>query len=216
MEMKKIVILATLLAGFAGFAQTTTTTTTTTIDGKTTTASETTNYDKRVTVSAFGSFPELNQAGISVEFLGNKKTKSMNEKSFSFYSSKIVNVAYGMMKYDVNAFGVDEVDGEGFVVELGQRTYFLGKNSGPYLGNYLSYGRISFDEDTPFGNFDGTYSYFSLFSPEAGYKIKAGPVAIDPFVGIMWKLEIKGKGDIDNKNVDEWVPRIGLKIGYEF
>ncbi|RZJ72172.1 hypothetical protein [Flavobacterium sp.] len=211
--MKRLLILTGLFAFSAGFAQTTTTTTTTTIDGKTTTASETTVYDKKVTVSAFGSFPELNQVGLSVEFLGNKKTKAMNDKSFSFYSSKIVNVAYGMMEYDIPG---GEIDGKGFVVEIGQRTYFLGKNSGPYLGNYLSYGRISFDDDFGPGADDGTYSYFSLFSPELGYKIKAGPVAIDPFIGVMWKLEIKGEGYIDNKNVDEWVPRIGLKIGYEF
>ncbi|NUY79458.1 hypothetical protein HUK80_01010 [Flavobacterium sp. MAH-1] len=215
--MKKVLIFAAFVATSVGFAQSTTTTTTTTnVDGKTHTASETTTYDKKVTVSAFGSFPELNQVGVSVEFLGNQKTKSMDAKSFSFYSSKIVNVAYGMMKYDVNVPAVDDIDGQGFVVELGQRTYFLGKNSGPYLGNFLSYGRISYDDD--FGVFgdDGTYSYFSFFSPEAGYKIKAGPVAIDPFVGIMWKLEIKGQGYIDNKNVEEWVPRVGLKIGYEF
>lgn len=215
--MKKVLIFAAFVTTSIGFAQTTTTTTTTTnTDGKTHTASETTIYDKKVTVSAFGSFPELNQVGLSVEFLGNQKTKSMDAKSFSFYSSKIVNVAYGMMKYDVNAFGIDDIDGQGFVVELGQRTYFLGKNSGPYLGNFLSYGRISYDDDIPFLGDDGTYSYFSFFSPEAGFKIKAGPVAIDPFVGIMWKLEIKGQGYIDNKNVEEWVPRVGLKIGYEF
>ncbi|WP_191018871.1 hypothetical protein [Flavobacterium selenitireducens] len=215
--MRKVLMFATFLAFCPGFAQTTTTTTTTTTnDGKTHTASETSVYDKNVTVSAFGSFPELNQVGLSVEFLGNKKTKAMDSKSFSFYSSKVVNVAYGMMKYDVNVPGIDDLEGEGFVVELGQRTYFMGRNSGPYLGNFLSYGRISYDDDFGIFGDEGTYSYFSFFSPEAGYKIKLGPVAVDPFVGIMWKLEIKGKGYIDNRNVDEWVPRLGLKIGYEF
>lgn len=216
--MKKILVFTALFAWASSIAQTTTTTTTTTIhDGKTHTASETSAYDGNVTVSAFGSFPELNQAGISVEFMGNKKTKSMNDKSFSFYSSKIVNVAYGMMKYEQALPIVDDIDidGQGFVVELGQRTYFMGKNSGPYLGNYISYGRISFDDETILGD-DGVYSYFSLFSPEVGFKAKLGPVAIDPFVGIMWKIEVKGQGYIDNRNVDEWVPRIGLKIGYEF
>ena len=210
-------MFAAFLSASAGFAQTVTTTTTTTNgEGETHTASQTSVYDKKVTVSAFGSFPELNQAGLSVEFLGNTKTKAMDSKSFSFYSSKVVNVAYGMMDYDVNVPGVDDLEGKGFVVELGQRTYFLGKNSGPYLGNFLSYGRIQFDEDLGLAGDEGTYSYFSFFSPEAGFKMKAGPVAIDPFVGIMWKLEIKGEGYIDNRNVEEWVPRIGLKIGYEF
>lgn len=217
--MKKSLLAFAFFACTANYAQTTTvTTTTTTEDGKTKTASMTSEYDKAVTISAFGSFPELNQAGLSVEFLGNKQTKSMNGKSFSYYSSKIVNVAYGMMKYELPLPGNDfEADGNGFVVEIGQRTYFMGKNSGPYMGNYLSYGNIKFDEDLPFaGNFEGTYSYFSLFSPEIGYKIKVGGLAIDPFAGVMWKLEIKGKGDIDNRNVDEWTPRLGLKIGYQF
>lgn len=210
--MKKAFLAAAFLAFAANHAQTTTTTTTTTTaSGETKTASVTSVYDKKVTVSAFGSFPELNQAGLSVEFLGNTETKSMNSKSFSFYSSKVVNVAYAMMNYEMEGDDFD-VDGNGFVVEIGQRTYFLGKNSGPYMGNYLSYGNIKFDED----GFDGTYSYFSFFSPEVGYKIKLGRLAIDPFAGIMWKLEIKGKGDIDNRNVDEWTPRLGLKLGYEF
>lgn len=211
--MKKAFLAAAFFAFAANQAQiTTTTTTTTTAAGETKTASVTSVYDKKITVSAFGSFPELNQAGLSVEFLGNTETKSMNSKSFSFYSSKVVNAAYAMMNYEVSLPGGDDVDGSGFVVEIGQRNYFLGKNSGPYMGNYLSYGNIKFDED----GFDGTYSYFSFFSPEVGYKIKLGGLAVDPFAGMMWKLEIKGKGDIDNRYVEEWTPRIGLKIGYQF
>ncbi|NMH27357.1 hypothetical protein [Flavobacterium silvaticum] len=216
--MKKLLSLAAFGCFLATSAQTTTTTsTTTTSDGKTTTSTTTSQYDKNVTVSAYGSFIELNQVGLSVEFLGNKETKSMNDKSFSYYSSKIVNVAYGMMKYDFNALGIDDIDGNGFVIEIGQRTYFSSKNSGVYMANYLSYGNIKYDEDFGlFPNFKGTYSYFSFFSPEVGFKIKAGPIAIDPFAGVMWKLEVKGKGDVDNKNVDEWTPRVGLKIGYQF
>lgn len=211
--MKRALLAFALLTFGANYAQTTTTTTTTTTaDGETKTASVTSVYDRKVTVSAFGSFPELNQAGISVEFLGNSETKSMNSKSFSFYSSKVVNVAYAMMDYELPG---EDAEGKGFVAEIGQRTYFLGKNSGPYMGNFLSYGNIKFDEDD-FGDDNARYSYFSFFSPEIGYKIKLGGLAIDPFAGIMWKLEIKGKGGVDNKNVDEWTPRLGLKIGYEF
>ncbi|RZJ65961.1 MAG: autotransporter domain-containing protein [Flavobacterium sp.] len=212
--MKRSLLAIALFAFTANYAQTTTVTTTTTTDnGETKTASMTSVYDKAVTVSAIGSFPELNQVGLSIEFLGNNQTKTMKDKKFSYYSSKIVNITYGMMKYEVPG---DDLDGNGFVVEIGQRTYFMGKNSGPYLGNYLSYGNIKFDEDFGGENFDGTYSYFSLFSPELGYKIKLGNLAIDPFAGIMWKLEIKGKGFVDNRNVDEWTPRVGLKIGYQF
>lgn len=222
--MKKLFSAMAVTLVCSAFAQTTTTTTTTTThDGKTHTSSASSEYDGKFTLSAIGSFPTLNQVGLSLEFLGTKETKSMNDKSISFYSSKIVNVTYGMMKYefDVPLLGERDVDGQGFVIEVGQRTYFSGKSNGLYMGNYLSYGNIKFDENVSYlgsisDNFEGTYQYFSFFSPEVGYKIQAGPVAIDPFVGVMWKLEVKGKGDIDNRNVEEWTPRVGIKVGMVF
>ena len=34
--------------------------------------------------------------------------------------------------------------------------------------------------------------------------------------GFMWKLEINGTEDVDNKSFDNLVPKFGLKLGYIF
>ncbi|RZK08004.1 MAG: hypothetical protein EOO43_21500 [Flavobacterium sp.] len=162
----------------------------------------------RHSFSVNGTFSDPSQAGISYEY-----SRKSDEK---YKTSNVVNLSYGIMNYEVDNSNFD-IDGYGFVIELGSRTYFNKvKHAGVYYSNYLSYGNIKFDENIDGENFDGTYSYFSFFSPEVGYKIDLNGFTIDPFIGIMWKLEIKGKGDIDNKNVDEWAPRAGLKIGYRF
>jgi hypothetical protein len=199
--MKKVFFFSALLAFTTGFAQDKTTTTVT--------STMTSTRDKALTLSVYGSFIDLNQVGLSLEFLGSSDTSTMNSKTHSWYSSKVVDAAYGMMRYEA---GGGHTDGNGFVVDLGSRMYFGTANSALYFANYLSYGNIKFTENGA----DGTYSYFSFFSPELGYKIKAGNFAIDPFAGIMWKLEIKGQGGIDNKNVNEWTPRVGIKLGYQF
>lgn len=153
------------------------------------------------TISVNGMYSEPGQIGLSYERHASSK------------KSHMVNLSYGVMNYDAD---IVDVDGTGFVIELGSRNYFNKSNEGFYGDNYLSYGSIKFDEETPFGKFEGTYSYFSFFAPEIGYKIKFGNVSIDPYIGGMWKIEIKGKGDIDNNNTDEWVMRGGIKVGYSF
>ena len=106
------------------------------------------------------------------------------------------------MNYENDLF---DMDGQGFAIEIGKKSYYSKSDNltGIYTANYLSYGNINFDENLSLGEFDGTYSYFSFFSPELGYKMNFGGVTIDPFIGIMWKIEVKGKGDIDNRKVDE-------------
>jgi hypothetical protein len=41
-------------------------------------------------------------------------------------------------------------------------------------------------------------------------------LSIDPYVGFNWKWTFKGKGDVDNINVDQAVFKAGIKIGYSF
>lgn len=126
-------------------------------------------------------------------------------------SSTIINLSYGSMNYDADVF---DIDGTGFVLEFGSRSYYNKSNTrqGFYSANYLTYGNIKFDED----DFEGNYSYFSFFSPEIGYKIVLGDFSIDPSIGAMWKIEIKGSGDVDNRYTDEWAVRAGIRIGYSF
>lgn len=201
--MKKILLFASLFAFGATTAQEVTETTTIT---KT--------RDNSVTVSAFGAFPEMNQLGVSIEFLGAKKeTTSTVHKNITLFESNIFQVAYGMMNYEVEG---EDSDGHGFTIDLGSRHYWGAENNGFYTSSFLSYGNIKFEETFVGGKVDGTYSYISLLNPEIGYKINMGNFSIDPFAGIMWKIEIKGKGFIDNRHVDEWTPRVGIRAGYQF
>lgn len=201
--MKKLLLLTTLLAFGNMNAQEETITTTTT---KT--------QDNALTISAFGAFPAMTQMGVTLEFLGAKtETTSTKHRDITFFKSNILQLAYGMMNYE--AGGLD-IDGQGFTIDLGSRNYFGANNAGFYTSSFLSYGNIKFDETILGDKVEGTYSYFSFFNPEIGYKINLGGFCIDPFAGIMWKIEVKGKGFIDNRHVNEWTPRVGIRVGYQF
>lgn len=189
--MKKIFTMAALLAATFAFAQETT---------------ETATEKGRHQFAINAQYSEPGNIGVHYEY-----QKPLKDSKYA--SSHVVNLGVGFMNYEV---GPIDTNGAGFVIELGSRTYFNSKHEGFYYSNYLSYGNIKFDENVSGVKVDGTYSYFSFFSPEIGYKIQLGDFSIDPFVGVMWKLEIKGKGDIDNKNVDEWAMRAGVKVGYRF
>lgn len=169
------------------------------------TSTEKTKTFKYNSVALHAMVSDPGQFGLSWETSGAiKETNKLH----------ILNISYGMMNYDLDFI---DIDGSGFVIELG-RKHFIGEKEyiGLYAANYLSYGNIKFDKETLLGKFDGTYSYFSFFAPELGYKFQIGKITIDPFVGANWKIEVKGKGDIDNKNTDEWAFRGGLKVGYIF
>ncbi len=132
-----------------------------------------------------------------------------------FVNSALANVGYSALTLD---YGMFEVTGEGTVIELGSRRFFK-KNRfyGFYSESFISYGTIKFDkEPVALGVFSGRYSYISLINPNLGYKIRLGKkFSFEPSVGFNWKWEIKGKGDVDNKNIDNFVPRIGVKIAYK-
>lgn len=190
--MKKFFTIAAVIATTFAFAQ----------DNTSTQA----DSSKKGTLSVRGMYSDPSQFGLSYEMPSffSKEGSTVN----------VVNVSYGTMNYEIDGTDFD-VDGQGFAIELGSKSFYNKekKYQGFYTANYLSYEAIKFDEGDVF---DGTYSYFSFFSPEVGYKIQMGDFSIDPFIGITWKIEVKGKGDIDNKNVEEWAPRAGIKIGYSF
>jgi hypothetical protein len=110
--------------------------------------------------------------------------------------------------------------GAGFVLDLGGRTYWKkGSTNGIYTENFWSYGNIKFDEPQILplqSKFNGTYSYFSMINPNLGYKINVGNFSLDPSLGFNWKWEFKGKGDFDNNLTDNFVFRVGAKVGYRF
>lgn len=163
----------------------------------------------RFTISGNYTFSDPSQFGVSLEY---KSKKTDNGKNYS----TILNLSGAKMDYESN---IADIDGDGFVVELGSRTYFeKGKWEGFYGENFLSYGNVKFDENiADLGKFDGTYSYWSIINPNVGYRFILGKhLCIDPSIGANWKWEVKGKGAVDNKNVDNFVFRAGIKIGYNF
>lgn len=164
-----------------------------------------------ITVSPYYLWSEPTQFGLSFElnYVGIRGLEG---------SSSILNVGYGTMTYDSPLSDLNkEVDGDGYVIELGSRGYFNKKDYGIYSQNTLAYGNIKFEEVVGGEKFKGTYSYFSFFSPTVGYKFKFGEnLSIDPSVGVQWVIQMKGSGFVDNKNVDEWAGRFGIKVGYTF
>ena len=156
-----------------------------------------------ITVSPYYLWSEPTQYGLSFELnYGNMYGTGG--------SSSILQVAYGTMTYEVDGI---ESNGDGYVIELGSRGYFNKKDSGVYSQNTLAYGNIKFEESGQ----KGTYSYFSFFSPTVGYKFKFGEnFSVDPSVGVQWVIQMDGSGFIDNKNIDEWAGRFGIKVGYTF
>ena len=162
-----------------------------------------------ITLSANYSFSNPSLYGISAEFGKN------NLAFFSKYTSTILNISVSQMDYDNNLV---TVKGTGCTVEIGSRIYKKrGRKSGVYLQWLLAYSSTNFNENTSLGNFDGTYSYWSLINHDIGYKIRIGEnLSIDPSMGFNWKWEVKGKGDIDNIYVDNFVFRCGAKLSYSF
>lgn len=121
---------------------------------------------------------------------------------------------------------ISDVDGSGWSVELGSKTYFnQDEHKGFYFGNYLMFGNLEFDEENHYdanefegdGKFYGKYRYFSFISPEIGFKfLIANTVAVNLHIGGSWIIEFGSKGDVSNKSFDNIKPRLGLSLGYNF
>ncbi|HUH51142.1 MAG TPA: hypothetical protein VLZ11_03500 [Flavobacterium sp.] len=130
-----------------------------------------------------------------------------------FYSADVLK--------STNQF-VNDVDGKGFAIELGSRSYFNKEGyKGLYYGNYLMGGSMQFENSnyatTGDAKFSGTYTYFSFFSPEVGFKFNLSKkLVLDLHIGTAWLIEFKGKGDLDNRYFDNWLFRTGVALGYNF
>lgn len=186
--MKKLFTCLALAVTLAGFAQ-----------------DNTAASNGNSNISVYGDFIETKHFGASIEFKLSKETDKTAERS-----RKIFSIAYSQLDYEV---GGESTEGTGFEVNLGNRYYWQEPNKGFYSGGSLAYGSLDFDEQ----GFKGNYEYFSFINPEIGYKfLIQNKVSIDAFFGYMWKIEVRGGGFIDNKNVDNWTPRLGVKVGYQF
>ena len=103
--------------------------------------------------------------------------------------------------------------GNGFVLGVG-RKFYLKKNENYRwnIQNAVEYAQYNFSES----DYTGTYRYISFVTPQLGYKFKLGNFAIEPAIGFLWKIEIKGKGDVDNNSFFNTKGKYGLNVGYMF
>jgi hypothetical protein len=133
------------------------------------------------------------------------------KKSMGFNASSILTAALGAVSV---SNGFETVTGSGFVVEIGSRTFFKKESwSGFYIQSGIEAGSVKFSETI----YSGTYKYFSFFNPDLGFKWQVSKgFSIDPAIGCLWKIEWKGTGDVDNKIFTNFVPKLGLKLGYSF
>jgi len=126
-------------------------------------------------------------------------------------TSVILNASYG--KLEITQFGIT-ADATISEVALGSRTYVNKNNDtkGFFCSNYLTYGKAEFKEFF----YSGKYRYFSFFKPELGYRFQFGKFNLNIFANTMWKIELKGKGAIENRYHDNWKTKGGLTVGYSF
>lgn len=130
--------------------------------------------------------------------------------------------------FNVNLTGLNvksdygDVMGYGYEVGIGSRNY-LNKESllkGWYVDSYINYGSISFNDDLNVNNgtfnLDGKFRYISILNSSIGYKFSIKRFIIEPSVSGRYNIEIKAKGDIDNKDIDNFLFNAGIRLGYTF
>jgi len=162
---------------------------------------------KEHSISTFVNLSMPSDVGIVYEFKGFNLLKNSKKKE---NQSTLIHIAGSSLEYKENGFSTT---GTGYSFGIGKREYLGKEKKGWYFENSTVYSSIEFSDFM----FSGTYSYYSLFNSNVGYKTFIGKnINIEPFIGYMWKWEIKGKGDIDNKNIDNLVFRAGFKLGYSF
>lgn len=166
---------------------------------------------RKIGVSGFYMFSQPETYGISLE----ESFRDFPIESF------IVNIGKSHMYYDI---GNQSIKGKGYGFEVGYRTYRC-RSRGGYFENLFSFARVNFDgnyfekNDIPKIHpqvFKGSYIYWTLINPSFGYRFKAKPIFVDVFGGFTWKWELKGRGDVDNKQFDNFVFKAGVKIGFIF
>lgn len=167
---------------------------------------------EKATLSANFNVSEPTVMGLSLElpYAIKKDDETSTKKKKKYAKSAVFNLSYATMCYGSN----NDLTGQGFEIQAGSRTYFNEQNHEKfYYESFLSYGSVKYDETF----FNGTYSYWSLIDGNIGYKLKiAKGFYVDPSAGFNWKWEVKGKGDVDNKNIDNLIYRFGMKLGFQF
>ncbi len=174
----------------------------------------------KITISVYGILSEPSHAGLSIE--REIKSARLDGGLYSF----LINGGAGFMSYNNTRIG--DISGNGFVIEVGARMYHEknGRKTGLFAENLLAYGSIEFDKNNTSDPYDpnvtnnpfkGTYSYVSVFNPNAGYKfIRSKSFVFEASIGANWKWELDAKGEVDNADFFNVLFRVGAKVGYRF
>jgi hypothetical protein len=169
---------------------------------------------RKNTISGFLNSGFGDQIGISYELQKETKFLGLN-------TSQVINLTKGYIDlYYINYPELREF-GSGFIGEFGYKVFFnKDRFSRWYIQNSVSTGYIKFKGSNYFKNekydYDSTFSYFSIFQPEIGYRINIWKFSIDPAIGWQWNIELKSQGGLDNKTIDNTFVKVGLKVGYSF
>lgn len=109
--------------------------------------------------------------------------------------------------------GLYDIQGNAFIGSYGVKLY-LNKNKvwGWNIQNSIEAATYKYDDP----NYSGKYSYVSLVNPEIGYKVKMKNFVLEPQLGFSWAYELDDKGDVNNDDFDDVMPKLGLRAGYMF
>ena len=154
--------------------------------------------------------------GLSVE-------KITEDKIGDYKLSEIFKVQYSSGTLTNSNANFRDIDGKGYVLEIGARMYFNKKaHKGFFAGLGFGGGVLDFENNNYYntsiyggdGKFAGEYRY--LYIPlEIGVKfVIAKTVAINIFGGTNINMELSAKGDVSNSSFDNIVPRLGIAAGY--
>jgi hypothetical protein len=169
---------------------------------------------RKNTVSGFVNSGLGDQIGLSYEL--QKKNKFLG-----FNTSQVINLTQGYIELYYIDYPELKEFGKGFIGEFGYKVFFNKERFDRwYIQNSVSAGYIKFKGSNYFNNqkydYNSTFSYFSIFQPEIGFKINIWRFSIDPSIGWQWNIELKSPNGFDNKIVDNTFLKVGLKAGYSF
>lgn len=102
----------------------------------------------------------------------------------------------------------------GVTVEAGFREYFKSKKlSKFYFDNLLGYSNVKFKDS----DYSGTYEIITPINMSLGYKaFLTNKFSIETYVGSVYNIEIKSRGDVDNKDFKNDNFKFGFKFLYQF
>ncbi|MEN9336331.1 MAG: hypothetical protein RLZZ500_1318 [Bacteroidota bacterium] len=159
----------------------------------------------QTSIGTYAEISEPSTVGVSFEYKNETKKDGRT-------TTGLLNVGYSTMTL---SDGPLSVDGKGYTLQLGGRTYYSG-TKGWYGENFITYSSVKFDETILGTKVDGKYSYWSIINPAVGYRFDLGKyIMIDPYIGFNWKWEVKGTGIVDNKAVDNLIYKAGIKIAFK-